>query len=95
MYITSLDEKGQAQYAGWTGTFFNAGKFFTTGGLLLLAGHFEKTMGVVPAWTICFCILAAIMVGLGLYNSWALLRWRRTKSPPTPTPPPSPAPCGK
>jgi PAT family beta-lactamase induction signal transducer AmpG len=42
LYITSLDEKGQAQYAGWTGTFFNAGKFFTTGGLLLLAGHFEK-----------------------------------------------------
>jgi PAT family beta-lactamase induction signal transducer AmpG len=72
LYITSLDEKQQAQYAGWTGTFFNAGKFFTTGGLLLLAGHFEKTLGVVPAWTICFCILAAIMIGLGLYNSWAL-----------------------
>jgi PAT family beta-lactamase induction signal transducer AmpG len=54
LYITSLDEKQQAQYAGWTGTFFNAGKFFTTGGLLLLAGHF------------------AIMIGLGLYNSWAL-----------------------
>ena len=72
LYITSLDEKGQARYAGWTGTFFNAGKFFTTGGLLLLAGHFEKTMGVVPAWTICFCILAALMIGLGLYNSWAL-----------------------
>jgi len=72
LYITSLDEKGQADYAGWTGTFFNAGKFFTTGGLLLLAGHFEKTLGVVPAWTISYCILAAIMVTLGLYNSWAL-----------------------
>ncbi|HEX8406917.1 MAG TPA: MFS transporter [Duganella sp.] len=72
LYITSLDEKGQAQYAGWTGTFFNAGKFLTTGGLLVLAGHFEQTIGVVPAWTICFCILAAMMVGLGLYNSWAL-----------------------
>ena len=72
LYITSLDEKGQAQYAGWTGTFFNAGKFFTTGGLLLLAGYFEKTLGVVPAWTICFCILGAMMIGLGLYNRWAL-----------------------
>jgi PAT family beta-lactamase induction signal transducer AmpG len=72
LYITSLDEKGQAQYAGWTGTFFNAGKFLTTGGLLVLAGHFEQTIGVVPAWTICFLILAAVMVGLGLYNSWAL-----------------------
>jgi PAT family beta-lactamase induction signal transducer AmpG len=27
---------------------------------------------VVPAWTISYCILAAIMVTLGLYNSWAL-----------------------
>jgi PAT family beta-lactamase induction signal transducer AmpG len=72
LYITSLDEKGQAQYAGWTGTFFNAGKFLTTGGLLVLTGHFEQTIGVVPAWTICFCILAAMMVALGLYNSWAL-----------------------
>ncbi|WGG49285.1 MFS transporter [Rugamonas sp. DEMB1] len=72
LYITSLDEKGQAQYAGWTGTFFNAGKFFTTGALLLLAGHFEKTLGVVPAWTICFGILAALMLALGAYNSWAL-----------------------
>ena len=72
LYITSLDEKGQAQYAGWTGTFFNAGKFLTTGGLLVLAGHFEQTIGVVSAWTICFLILAAVMVGLGLYNSWAL-----------------------
>jgi MFS transporter, PAT family, beta-lactamase induction signal transducer AmpG len=72
LYITSLTEKGQAAYAGWTGTFFNAGKFFTTGALLLLAGHFEKTIGVVPAWTICFGILAAIMVALAAYNSWAL-----------------------
>ncbi|SEN52126.1 MFS transporter, PAT family, beta-lactamase induction signal transducer AmpG [Duganella sp. CF517] len=72
LYITSLDEKGQAQYAGWTGTFFNAGKFLTTGGLLVLAGHFEQSIGVVPAWTICFLILGAVMVGLGLYNSWAL-----------------------
>ena len=72
LYITSLDEKGQAQYAGWTGTFFNAGKFFTTGALLLLAGHFEKTLGVVPAWTICFGILAVLMLALGAYNSWAL-----------------------
>jgi len=72
LYITSLDEKGQARYAGWTGTFFNAAKFFTTGALLLLAGHFEKTLGVVPAWTICFCILGAMMIALGLYNGWAL-----------------------
>ena len=72
LYIASLDEKDQARYAGWTGTFFNAGRFISAGGLLLLAGYFEKTVGVSSAWTIVFLILAAMMVCLGLYNSWAL-----------------------
>lgn len=72
LYIASLSEKDQARYAGWTGTFFNAGRFISAGGLLLLAGHFEKTLGVIPAWTIVFCILAAMMILLGAYNSWAL-----------------------
>lgn len=72
LYIASLSEKDQARYAGWTGTFFNAGRFIAAGGLLLLAGHFEKTMGVASAWTIVFCILATMMTALGLYNSWAL-----------------------
>ena len=72
LYIASLSVKDQARYAGWTGTFFNAGRFIAAGGLLLLAGQFEKTLGVVPAWTIIYCILAAMMVSLGLYNSWSL-----------------------
>ena len=72
LYISSLSVKDQARYAGWTGTFFNAGRFISAGGLLLLAGHFEKTLGVTSAWTIVFCILAAMMVTLGLYNGWAL-----------------------
>jgi PAT family beta-lactamase induction signal transducer AmpG len=72
LYIASLDAGGQARYAGWTGTFFNAGRFISAGGLLLLAGHLEKTLGVVSAWTIVFCIVAAMMAALGLYNSWAL-----------------------
>lgn len=72
LYIASLNEKDQARYAGWTGTFFNAGRFISAGGLLLLAGHFEKTMGVTSAWTIVFGILAAMMITLGLYNGWAL-----------------------
>lgn len=80
LYISSLSEKDQARYAGWTGTFFNAGRFISAGGLLLLAGHFEKTLGVVPAWTIVFCILAAMMILLGAYNSWALPPARNTVS---------------
>src|SRR5471030_1361787 len=72
LYITSLNEKEQAAYAGWTGTFFNAGKFLANGGLLVLTGYFEKTLGVIPAWTICFSLLAALMLVLALYNSWSL-----------------------
>ncbi|WP_295998499.1 MFS transporter [Rugamonas sp.] len=72
LYITSLNEKDQAAYAGWTGTFFNAGKFLANGGLLVLTGYFEKTLGVIPAWTICFALLAALMLALALYNSWSL-----------------------
>ena len=78
LYIASLDEKGQARYAGWTGTFFNAGRFISAGGLLLLAGYLEKSMGAVSAWTIVFCIVAAMMVLLGLYNGWALPLARNT-----------------
>jgi MFS transporter, PAT family, beta-lactamase induction signal transducer AmpG len=72
LYIASLSSRQQAEYAGWTGTFFNAGRFISLGGLVVLAGYFEKTFGVVPAWTIIFCLLAATMIVLGLYHSWSL-----------------------
>ncbi|AVR95849.1 MFS transporter [Pseudoduganella armeniaca] len=72
VYITSLTQKQQAQYAGWTGTFFNAGRFIALGGLVILAGHLEKTQGIVPAWTTIFVILALTMVALAAYHSWVL-----------------------
>jgi PAT family beta-lactamase induction signal transducer AmpG len=72
LYIASLNKKHQAEYAGWTGTFFNAGRFIASGGLLVLAGYLEKTSGVVTAWTIIYSLLGAMMIALGLYNSWAL-----------------------
>lgn len=72
VYISSLTQKQQAQYAGWTGTFFNAGRFIALGGLVILAGHLEKTQGIVPAWTTIFIILAVTMVALAAYHSWVL-----------------------
>lgn len=72
LYIASLSAKGQATYAGWTGTFYNAGRFISMGGLVVLAGYLETRIGVVPAWTTIFVLLGAMMVALGLYNSWAL-----------------------
>ncbi|WUR14650.1 MFS transporter [[Empedobacter] haloabium] len=72
VYITSLTQKQQAQYAGWTGTFFNAGRFIALGGLVILAGHLEKSQGIVAAWTTIFIILAITMVALAAYHSWVL-----------------------
>eukprot|EP01036_Dinobryon_divergens_P055378 gene55378-73959_t len=36
LYIASLTEKQQAGYAGWQGAFFNAGRFISLGGLVIL-----------------------------------------------------------
>ena len=72
LYMASLDHKRQAAYAGWQGAFFNASKFLTLGGLLVLAGHLEKTIGVQHAWSTIFVGLAVLLAALALYNAWAL-----------------------
>jgi PAT family beta-lactamase induction signal transducer AmpG len=80
LYIASLNDKRQAEYAGWTGTFFNAGRFIASGGLLSLAGYLEKTSGVVSAWTVIYTILGIMLIVLGLYNLWALPQGRNPVS---------------
>lgn len=72
LYLASLDSKQQAAYAGWQGAFFNASKFLTLGGLLVLAGHLEKGMGVFNAWSVIFGMLALLLAGLAAYNARAL-----------------------
>ena len=52
LYIASLSNKQQAAYAGWQGAFFNAAKFISLGGLVILAGHLEKQMDAQHAWMI-------------------------------------------
>ncbi|QPF72133.1 AmpG family muropeptide MFS transporter [Roseateles sp. DAIF2] len=72
LYMASLDAKQQAAYAGWQGAFFNASKFLTLGGLLVLAGHLEKSLGVMNAWSVIFVLLAVVLALLASYNAWAL-----------------------
>jgi PAT family beta-lactamase induction signal transducer AmpG len=72
LYIASLDEKGQAQYAGWTGTFFNAGRVIAAGGLVSLAGAIANASDVLTAWTAIYGLLGVMMLTLGLYNLWVL-----------------------
>jgi PAT family beta-lactamase induction signal transducer AmpG len=72
LYIASLSNKQQAAYAGWQGAFFNAAKFISLGGLVILAGVLEKRIGVANAWTAIFGLLGLMMAALALYHLWAL-----------------------
>lgn len=72
LYMASLSETQQAAYAGWQGAFFNASKFLTLGGLLVLAGHLEKGMGVFNAWSLIFVLLAMLLALLATWNAKAL-----------------------
>ena len=80
LYIASLSNKQQAAYAGWQGAFFNAGKFISLGGLVVLAGHLEKTMPPAQAWAVIFGILGSMMIALGLYHSWSLPGTKNTNT---------------
>ena len=72
IYISSLTERQQAAYAGWQGAFFNAAKFLSMGGLVMLAGYLEQRMGPGPAWATVFGLLGALMAALAIYHLWAL-----------------------
>jgi PAT family beta-lactamase induction signal transducer AmpG len=80
LYIASLSHKQQAAYAGWQGAFFNAGKFISLGGLVVLAGHLEKSMPPAQAWAVIFGILGSMMIALALYHSWALPGTKNTNT---------------
>lgn len=72
LYIASLSTRQQAAYAGWQGAFFNAAKFLSLGGLVILAGYLEQRMGAAQAWAAVFALLGALLAGLGGYHLWAL-----------------------
>lgn len=68
VYMSSLDKKGQAQYIGWQGAFYNISKIVATGGLVALAGELTESQGVVMSWVIVMGICSAILFLLGLYH---------------------------
>ncbi|HYD79517.1 MAG TPA: MFS transporter [Paucimonas sp.] len=72
LYIASLSARQQAMYAGWQGGFYNIARLFATGGVVSLAGQFEKGMAVADAWSLVFGMLGVVMALLALYHWWAL-----------------------
>lgn len=69
LYIASLTDKQQAAYAGWQGTFYNVARFFSQGGLLVLAGFLELRSGIAQSWTTIFAAMAVVMITLGLWHA--------------------------
>ncbi|MCV2353319.1 MFS transporter [Paucibacter sp. B2R-40] len=78
LYIATLNGKQRAVWAGWLGTCFNGSKLFAMGGLVILAGHLEKTAGPVVAWATVFAIAALTMAVLAGYHVWALPDTRKS-----------------
>jgi PAT family beta-lactamase induction signal transducer AmpG len=72
LYIGSLSPKQQAAYAGWQGGFYNIARFFSQGGLLILAGYLETRMPAVRAWMIIFATVGITLVALSLFHSRVL-----------------------
>ena len=86
LYMGALDEKRQAAYAGWQGAFFNASKFLTLGGLMVLAGRLETRMGVFNAWSLIFALLAVLLALLAAWNAKALPNPERAAAEPVKLP---------
>jgi PAT family beta-lactamase induction signal transducer AmpG len=72
LYIGSLTPKQQAAYAGWQGGFYNIARFFSQGGLLILAGYLETRMPAVRAWMIIFATVGITLVVVSMFHSRVL-----------------------
>jgi PAT family beta-lactamase induction signal transducer AmpG len=81
LYIASLNARSRAIYAGWLGACFNGAKLFAMGGLVILAGTLEKSLGATAAWSAVFVIAAGLMAVLAAYHVWALPDTRAPAAP--------------
>ncbi|HEY9141158.1 MAG TPA: MFS transporter [Bryobacteraceae bacterium] len=72
LYIASLSPKEQAAYTGWQGGFYNAARFFSQGGLIILAGFLELRVGVPRAWMAIFAAMGLILMALSIYHAQVL-----------------------
>ncbi|MBU1101750.1 MAG: MFS transporter [Bacteroidetes bacterium] len=68
VYINVLSGSEQSKYIGFQGAFYNVGKILSQGALVYVAGQFEESLGVTPAWMIVMGIFGAIMIVMSLYH---------------------------
>ena len=72
LYIASLSDQKQAEYAGWQGAFYNIARGFAKGALPWISGILIARFGIAMGWSGVFVIAAAALAVLALYHLRAL-----------------------
>lgn len=69
-YMIELPPHEQAAFVGVRSTFYRIASVIGQGGLVILAGHFEVSLGNVgKAWALVFTILSIFFIGMSIYHS--------------------------
>lgn len=72
-YILALSSHEQAAYVGVRSTFYRVASILGQGGVVMLAGYWEKTFEEVStAWSYIFYLLSAIFLCISLWHSYRL-----------------------
>lgn len=71
LYIGQLSPRQQAMYSGWLGTFWNGGKLFVQGAIVVLAGELEARYDVHTAWAAALALPGGALLLLAAYHGWA------------------------
>lgn len=73
LYLIGLDSHQQASFVGVRSTFYRIASIAGQGGLVLLAGYFETSLGEIPkAWSYVFAILSLFFFCIAFYHCFAL-----------------------
>lgn len=74
-YMLELDSHQQAQFVGVRSTFYRIASVLGQGGLVILAGYLEKSLGSIPqAWSCVFILLGIVFFGIALYDQFVMPR---------------------
>ena len=74
-YMLGLRQHSQAAFVGVRSTFYRLGMLAGQGALVTLAGQLtERTGDVRFAWSVVFCVLAAMFIALCVYHHFMLPR---------------------
>jgi len=79
IYLTSLEKKQQAEFAGIQGVFWNMGRIFCMSAIIYIAGYFGE--GEQGSWSIAWCVAAAVMSALAGYHLFRLPTGSISKRP--------------